>query len=109
MLDATPLSETESKKYEAGLKDASGTISFPALLTNEVIAAWEGAVSAYAELTGGKQMWFCVVHPNLTKAVYLPGEPIKLGMSAMDVDSILTANLRVAPHKAAEWFEAPTT
>lgn len=110
MLDATTLAETSSKQYIEGLKDPSGVIAFPANLTDEVITKWEACVTAYETAhKDEKDMWFCIVHPNLTKAVYLPGAPIPLGLNAIDVDSVLTTNLRVAPHAAATWEAAPAT
>ena len=110
MLDATTLAETVSKQYIEGLKDPNGVIAFPANLTDTVIANWEACVTAYETAKASeKEMWFCIVHPGLTKAVYMPGAPIPLGMNSMDVDSVLTANLRVVPHKAAAWYAKPTS
>lgn len=110
MLDATTLAETVSKQYIEGLKDPSSVLAFPANLTNEVITGWAACVSSYETAKAAeKEVWFCITHPNLTQAVYFPGAPIPLGLSAMEVDSVLSTNLRVVPHKAAEWFAKPTT
>ena len=98
-LDSTPLSATKNKTYIAGLNDSGGAI---AVTVNDYAAfrtAWETCVSAFAGLTGGKQMWFEIAYPtgSTLDSFYFPGEPLALGFGGADVDSVLENNANILP------------
>lgn len=52
-------------------------------------------------------MWFAVVHPSLTKAVFFKGQPASLGMPGAEVNSIYEANIYITPNSAPEWQNKP--
>ena len=109
-LDSTTLAETEYKTYIAGLKDLGGAISFTANFTNELKTTWDKVVDEYKTASSAsKAMWFCIVHPDLTKAVYFKGSPSAMGLPAMSVDSILETNLYIVPSSAPQWEAKPTS
>lgn len=97
-LQSTPLSATKNHTYIMGLNDSGGAIAitvndYPAFRT-----AWTACVSAYAGLTGGKQMWFEVYYPDSgMDSFYFPGEPLDLGFGGADVDSVLENNANILP------------
>lgn len=99
MLQSTPLSATKNHTYIEGLNDSGGSIAvtvndYPAFRT-----AWTTCVSAYAALTGGKQMWFEIAYQSgsTLESFYFPGQPIELGFGGAEVDSVLENNANICP------------
>ena len=107
-LETTTLLETEYKTYTPGLKDLGGALEFSANLTADLITAWGTCVSAYGNLTGGKMMWFSVVHPSLTNAVFFKGHPTPLGLNEASVNAVLETTLHVTVESAPTWAAKPT-
>lgn len=108
-LETTTLDETEWRTYIPGLKDPGGALAFTANNTEQFQTEWAALVTA-AE-TGketGLATWFCVSIPGLTKAFCFAGVPSDLGLSAIDVDSVLEIEPYVTPTKIAGWVTAPT-
>lgn len=101
-LETTPLDETTWKTYIPGLKDVGGALAFTANLTGTFETAWSTMVSAEAALTGGKAMWFEVCIPNF-KSFFFTGKPVSLGMSAIDVDSVLEIEAYITPTSIEGW------
>lgn len=100
-IDSTTLAETEYMTYVQGLKDLGGALEYGANLTEELITAWGALVDAYdAAVKEGKQVWFAVVHPQLTNATYFVGEPAPIGLNEASVDSMLETTLYITPNTA---------
>ena len=109
-IDVTPLSEMNFRQYVAGLKDTGGTITFTANNTDAFQTAWATLVSAYATgQASSKDTWFCITHPNLSKAFYFTGEPVSLGLSAASVNEALNASANVIAGKVEGWANKPTS
>lgn len=108
LIDSTTLEETEYRTYVMGLKDLGSALEFGANLTEDLITAWGTCKSSYDGLTGGKAMWFYIVHDSLNKAVAFEGEPSPLGLNESSVGSMLETTLYVAPNSAPEWVNKPT-
>lgn len=108
-LDVTDLSDTEWKRYIGGLKDPGGALAFGANNTEDFQTDWSGLVEEYntAKKTG-LGMWFAIVVPGLTKAFYMSVEPQPLGLSAIEVDSVLEIEAYASPKKIAGWETKPT-
>ena len=107
-IDSTTLEETEYRTYVEGLKDLGGTLEFSANITEELITAWESCNAAHDGLTGGKVMWFYVIHDKLTKAVAFEGDPAPLGLNESSVGSMLETTLYITPNSAPQWVTKPT-
>lgn len=107
-IESTSLLETTYKTYVEGLKDLGGALEFTANLTEDLITAWAACNSAHDALTGGKMMWFAVVHPSLTNAVFFKGDPAPLGMNEASVGSMAETTLYVTAESAPEWQTKPT-
>lgn len=108
-LETTILQETEWKTYIEGLKDPGGALSFKANLTEALMTTWESIVDAHnTAKTDGKSMWFCIIIPGLTKALYFTGQPSPLGMPSMEVGAVLETTLYITPTNAPEWEAKPT-
>lgn len=103
-LDVTDLSDTEWKRYIAGLKDPGGSLAFGANNTEQFQADWAALVDEYETAkAGGLGMWFAIVVPGLTKAFYMSVEPQPLGLSAIEVDAVLEIEAYAAPKKIDGW------
>lgn len=102
-LDATPLDETEWKRYVPGLKDVGGALAFKFNNSDGFQTAWNAMKDAEEALTGGKKMWFSINIPGLAKSFYFAGKPDDLGLSAMEVDSVLEINGYITPSLIAGW------
>lgn len=109
-LDVTDLSDTEWKRYIGGLKDPGGALAFGANNTEAFQTDWATLVEEYntAKETG-LGMWFAIVVPGLTKAFYMSVEPQPLGLSAIEVDSVLEIEAYASPKKIAGWETKPTS
>lgn len=109
-LETTTLDATEWKTYIPGLKDPGGALAFTANNTEAFHTAWAALVEAAATAKeAGKAVWFAVVIPGLTKSFYFAGDPSDLGLSAVEVDSVLEIEPYITPGKVAGWAETPTT
>lgn len=107
-IQSTTLEDTEYHTYVEGLKDLGGALEFGANLTADLISAWETCNTAHDDLTGGKAMWFAVVHPKLEKAVFFKGDPSPLGLNEATVGSMAETTLYITPNSAPEWQTKPT-
>lgn len=107
-IDSTTLEETEFRTYVEGLKDLGGALEFTANITEDLITAWESCNTAHDGMTGGKAMWFYVIHDSLTKAVAFEGDPSPLGLNESDVGAMLETTLYITPNTAPQWITKPT-
>lgn len=109
-LDATTLDDTEWKRYISGLKDPGGALAFTANNNENFHTAWSSLRAAYETAKeDGKSIWFAIVVPGLTKSFYFSGEPSDLGLSAVEVDSVLEIEPYITPGQIAGWAAQPTT
>ncbi len=107
-LEVTDLSDTEWRRYIAGLKDPGGALSFTANLTTGFKTAWETLVSAYeTALASSKATWFEIMVPSFG-SFYFAGIPSPLGMTAMDVNAVLEIEAYVTPNQIEGWSTSST-
>ena len=98
-LQSTDLSAEKSHSYIPGLSDSGGSIAITVNDCTEMRTAWSACVTAYAGLTGGKQMWFEIAYREDTglESCYFPGQPIELGFGGAEVDSVLENTCNIMP------------
>lgn len=91
MLDCTPLSETDMKRYTAGLKDPGGALSYGVFMTNEMLAATDAAsIDPDEEGTGLKSKAFAVAFPAPMNVYYwYTGLGVPVTPGETEVDAIL--------------------
>lgn len=109
-IETTTLDELEYKTYIDGLKDLGGALEFTFNLTEELVTKWDGLMTAYTTAkASGKNTWFAIVVPGLTKAFYFPGNPSAMGLPETAVNSVLEITNYItpvgAPEKAAKTAE----
>ncbi len=107
-LEVTDLSDTEWRRYIAGLKDPGGALSFTANLTTGFKTAWANLVSAYTTgLSTNKATWFEIMVPSFG-SFYFAGIPANLGMTAMDVNAVLEIEAYITPNQIHGWDTSST-
>lgn len=108
-LDATTFDNLEWMSYIPGLKDPGGAVGFTANNTEVFQTEWAALCEAAATgQAAGKATWFAVIIPGLTKAFMFSGTPSDLGLSAIEVDSVLEVNAYVTPNEIVGWEATPT-
>lgn len=108
-LEVTDLSDTEWKRYIGGLKDVGGDLAFGANNSEQFQEDWSNLYDTYkTNAANGLGMWFAIVIPGLTKSFYVSGVPQPLGLSAIEVSSVLEIDAYVSPKKIAGWLTKPT-
>ena len=108
-LETTTLDELEWRTYIPGLKDPGGALAFGANNTEAFQTEWEALVTAVEDAADtGMATWFAIVIPGMTKAFYFAGKPSPLGLSAIEVDSVLEIEGYISPSKIEGWKAKPT-
>ena len=108
-IEVTELDELVAKQYIAGLSDPGGAKAFHANLTDDFMTNWETLRTAYeTAAAAGKEVWFEITHPKLTKSFFFSGEPAPLGFSAADVDNALEIDAYITPHQIVGWATKST-
>lgn len=108
-LEVTDLSDTEWKRYIGGLKDVGGDLAFGANNSEQFQEDWADLYEQYqTAATTGLGMWFAIVIPGLTKAFYVSVVPQPLGLSAIEVSSVLEIDAYASPKLIAGWLAKPT-
>ena len=108
-LEVTDLSDTEWKRYIGGLKDVGGDMAFGANNTEQFQEDWADLVAKYNEVAAeNMELWFAIVIPGLTKAFYVSVVPQPLGLSAIEVSSVLEIDAYASPKKIEGWAAKPT-
>lgn len=108
-IDSTTLLETEYMTYVKGLKDLGGTLEYSANLTDDLMDFWDDLLTKYeTAVKDGKQVWFAVVHPKLSKATYYVGEPAQLGFNESSVGAMAETTLYITPVSAPIMADKPT-
>ena len=108
VIDSTTLLETEYRTYVEGLKDLGGALEYVANLTEDLITAWASCNTAHDSMATGSAMWFAVVHPKLTSAVFFQGDPSPLGLNEASGGSMAETTLYITPNSAPKWAAKPT-
>ena len=107
-LEVTDLSDTEWKRYIGGLKDVGGDLAFGANNSEQFQEDWHNLYETYqTNAANGLGMWFAIVIPGLTKAFYISVVPQPLGLSAIEVSSVLEIDAYASPKKIAGWLAKP--
>ena len=107
-IQSTTLLETEYHTYVEGLKDLGGALEFGANLTEDLISVWASVNAAHDSLASNSAVWFAVVHPKLSNAVFFQGDPAPLGLNEATVGAMAETTLYITPNTAPAWAAKPT-
>ena len=108
-IESTTLMETEFKTYEEGLKDLGGVLGFNANLTDDLVTFW-GSVNTEFDTAAAssKAMWFALVHPKLSNAVFFTGDPAPIGLNEVSINAMAETTLYVTPTNAPALYAKPS-
>ena len=109
-LDVTDLSDEEYRRYIPALKSVGESMAFGFNLSTSMRTAWGNLVTTFeTAFAAEKSVWFAVVHTRDPEAYYFNGEPVKLGMGAMNVGEVRVMDAYIVPNKIEGWAVKPTT
>lgn len=94
-IDASALEDSSTKNI-AGRDTVSDTMTVTVNTTDATITEWEGVITAYQALTGGKRMWFEIITPGITKAEFVVATPpAHLPISDKEQNSLNTMGINL--------------
>jgi hypothetical protein len=73
-IDASAL-EDQVSRYVQGRGDTGGSFTVTVNFTPETKEEWATVLSDYAELTGGKRMWFETIIPGFDESFFVVAQP----------------------------------
>lgn len=74
VIDASALEDAVTRNIK-GRADTGGTWAVTVNFTADTKKEWTDLIAAYKGLTGGKRMWFEVLHPQLEDAFFVVAQP----------------------------------
>ena len=96
--DATTFDNLEYTTKVALLKELPDTLEFNAVFGQEFANNWATLMTAYETgRNSGLNTWFCIDIPGYDKSIFFVGQPIKMGMPAMEVNSVIEAPVYIVP------------
>lgn len=103
-IDVTPLAELVAMRYIAGLKDNGQDFGMSGNINDTDMTTWEGLVTTAAtNIPLGKFLEIMIVIPGVTKAYFLSGTPIKLGLPGITVNSAFQGTYHIVPYQDHGW------
>lgn len=103
-IDVTPLSELVAIRRIAGLKDNGEDFGLTGNLNDTDMTTWEEIVAAApANIAAGKYLEIMVTVEGLTKAYFLSGTPVQLGLPGMTVNDAVQGTYHIVPYQDHGW------
>ncbi len=91
----------ENKTYTTKvplLRELPDSLEFGAVLGQEFFDKWADLVDAFdTAKTTNKSIWFCIDIPGLKQSMYFEGEPISMGLPAMEQNSVIESPVYIVP------------
>ena len=109
-VDMTPVDEEVQHVEITGLRQAPGTLTFEANLSDTLLDFWdETLVPAYqTAIEAGKKMWFAVLIKNMDKAYVFTAEPKVLAPSGGGAADGWKCTLPITMTNTPAWVTKPT-
>lgn len=109
-IDMTPVNETVQHQIVTGLRQAPGTLTFEANLSDTLLTFWNDTLmSAYeTAIAANKKMWFAVVIKGMDKAYFFTAEPKQLAPSGGSVTDGWKCTLPITMTMTPVWENKPT-
>lgn len=109
-LETTTFDNLLNKSFINGLKDLSGASAYTANFTEELLEAWNTLVGAYETAKeSGLNTWFFVVIPKWKRCCAYTGEPAKMGLPGVGVNSVYEVQVYITPTGDVDWTETIPT
>lgn len=109
-VQTTTLAAQKFHTYVMGLQDPGGSIGLTVNDRSDFRTAWTALMTAYAGLTGGKQIWFEFAYPadSGLDSFYFTGTPAELSFGGAEVDEVLENTAYIVPTGEPAWAAAST-
>lgn len=80
------------------LRELPDALEFGAKFSPAFATEWETLMTAYTSASeSGNGMWFCIDIKGFEKSIYFKGQPIQLGIPAMEVNSVIDTKVYIVP------------
>lgn len=107
-IEKTPISETEYKQYDEGLKE-TGSIQLRANFEDDFIDAWDEVRTAYATAKATKKkICFSALLPDYEKAFFFSGKPGTIPFPDTESNQLFEATPSITISRVYGWQEKPT-
>lgn len=96
--ETTSLNNEEYTSYIPLLKDLGGSLGIGFGMSQELLDTWEDICDTdEANEANGLRTWLTIYHPQLDKGLFIPIKPARLGLSAMEVNSVWDTTVYFGP------------
>lgn len=103
-IDVTPLAELVAMRYAAGLKDNGSDFGMTGNINDTDMTLWEGLVTTAAtNIPLGKYLEIMITIRGITKAYFISGTPVKLGLPGLTVNSAVQGTYHLVPYQDHGW------
>lgn len=108
-IDMTPVNETVQHQEITGLRQAPGTLTFEANLSDTLLTFWDNTlIPAYeTAIAANKRMWFVVIIRGMDQAYYFTAEPKVLSPSGGGAADGWKCTLPITMTNTPQWFAKP--
>ena len=108
-IDMTPVNETVQHIEVTGLRQAPGTLTFEANLSDTLLTFWDNTlVPAYqTAIANNKHMWFVVEINGMDNAYYFTAEPKVLSPSGGAAADGWKCTLPITMTNTPQWYAKP--
>lgn len=82
------------------LRELPDALEFGAKFSPAFATEWETLMTAYTSASAsesGKGVWFCIDIKGFGKSIYFKGQPIQLGIPAMEANAVIDTNVYIVP------------
>ena len=80
------------------LRELPDALEFGAKFSPAFATEWETLMTAFTTASGsGKGVWFCIDIKGFEKSIYFKGQPIQLGIPAMEANAVIDTNVYIVP------------
>ena len=103
-IDVTPLSELVAIRRIAGLKDNGDDFGLTGNINDADMTTWEGIMTtAETNIPLGKYLELMITVQGITKAYFISGTPVQLGLPGMSVNEAVQGTYHVVPYQDHGW------
>ena len=103
-IDVTPLSELVAIRRIAGLKDNGDDFGLTGNINDADMTTWESIITAAAtNIPDGNYLELMITIEGVTKAYFVSGTPVKLGLPGLSVNSAVQGTYHIVPYQDHGW------
>lgn len=108
MYDVTPLAEESRHRFIKGLQNNDGNISFACNINPTSRSDWNAIVGVYANLTGGKGLWWEITLKDDTQSVFFRAEPCEMRFPDVESAQAVQGAVQLIENQYVGWAAKST-